>query len=727
MRTSVHRLRLIFGLAAVVAMMLIATACAQDETVPAPAVVAQPTAMAVPAIDTAALSSMVQQAVEGAVTQAVEQVSAASASDMTAAVNKAIGELPTGVSAADMEAAIKTASAGAPTGVTAAQMEAALTSAVATQPRPVSAGEIQRMVEAAVAAAAAPGATKADVKVLVDAAVKAASAQAATKEELGDLVSKAVAAEVTKGPSVVTADQVAKIVSAALEEGAAAEAAGIPVGIQVGTSLAIAAEIANFYTLNPLLSDQSVGMKMTNVLDSLITFDRVTSAPRPLLAKSWTVSDDGKLYTFNLRDDVFWTDGVKFTSADVKFTVDAALLPTTKFKYYDMWQKIVDVQTPDDYTVKFILDAPFTPLLNSLDTVGIIAKHLNEEYLDNLLEAPYSWMPVGTGAYIITEHSDELLTFKANPDYWGEKARIETIYWRDSPPGATARALLETGSVDLTGFHPDSMTELLKTGKYRVIRPKATSNTAVMHINNLDPLFQDKRVRQALYYAFDREAAIKAYAAPAMLMHSPISAGMWAYNDKIKIYDYDPEKALALLAEVGWTKNADGKLVNSQGEPFKFTITHVPWGGLKESGVVAHQNWNDLGMEVELKMTADWSTWVTNVREQKKFQVGMMGHGMGVDPGNLLPNHYKCGATYNLEGWCNAEVDQLLIDLNTVSDPAARKESFDRFQEIFVDELPRLPVMHRLWEYILDAKLKGPFLPVVPSAYFKMNEWYWEK
>ena len=382
---------------------------------------------------------------------------------------------------------------------------------------------------------------------------------------------------------------------------------------------------------------------------------------------------------------------MKFTSADVKFTVEAALLPTTKFKYLEVWEKVKEVQTPDAYTVKFVLDEPFGPLLMSFITTGIIPKHLNQDYLDNMLEAPYSWMPVGTGPYIISEHTAELMTMTANPTYYGEKARIEKVYWRDTPPGATGRVLLETGAVDLAGFDADTMTELLKTGKYTVHKPVATTNIAVMHINTMDPLFTDKRVRQALMYGFDREAAIKTYGKPAMLMHSAVSPGAWTYNDQIKIYEYSPEKALALLKDVGWTKNSEGKLVDAAGEPFKFTITHVPWGGLMESGVVAQQNWSDLGMDVELQMTSDWSTWVTNVWQEKSFQVGMMGWSNGIDPGAVLPTHYKCGATSNLEQWCNAEVDTLMDEINTLSDPAARKAKVDRFQEIFVDELPRLP------------------------------------
>ena len=732
----------IFALAALLATV----ACSQAEPVAAPTVVPQPTAPPVPAIDPAALSSMVQQAVQGAVTEAVQQVSASSsqdmeaaisramtdlptgvsAADMQAAVNSAIATLPAGVSAADVEAAIRKASAEAPAGVTAAQMEAAIRSAVATQPQPASASEIQRMVETAVSAAAAPGATRDEVKALVDAAMTAASAQAVTKEEIQELVAKAVASEVAKSQSV-TAGDVEKIVSSALAMTAVEAAGAAPVGIQPGTSVTIPQAIADFYTLNPLLTDQSVEIKMTNVIEPLLTFDKESLAIRPLLAQSWEVSDDGTEYTFNLRDDVRWHDGVEFTSEDVKFTVEAAILPTTKFKYLEIWEKIGEVQTPDKYTVKFILDEPFSPLLMSFIQTGMIPKHLNEDYIDNMLEAPYAWQPVGTGPYIITEHTDELLTMTANPDYWGEKARIEKVYWRDTPPGATGRVLLETGAVDMSSFDPDTMTDLIKTGNYRVLRPSSTANTAVMHINLLDPLFEDKRVRQALLLGFDREAAIKTYGRPAMVMHSAITPGIWAYNEDATKYEYDPDRAVGLLEEVGWTKNADGKLVNASGEPFKFTITHVPWGGLKESGVVAHQNWNELGMEVELQMTSDWSTWVTNVWQEKKFQVGMMGWSMGIDPGAVLPTHYKCGATSNLESWCNDEVDRLMDEINVATDPATRKGKLDRFQEIFTDELPRLPVMHRLWEFVIDDKLRGIFLPTIPSPYFKMNEWYWER
>lgn len=719
MRKRIQRLGLIAGLTAAFALLVAAMGCGESQ-VAAPTVVPQPAAAPVPAIDPAALASVVHQAVG----QAVQEAAASSATDVESAVAEAIANLPKGVSAAEMENAIRAAAADAPQGATAAQMEAAIRAAAAAQP---SATEIQRMVETAVGAAVAPGATAAEVKALVDAAVAATSAQAATKEELEAAVAGAVAAEAAKGPAAVTAGDVEKIVAAALAAAAEEEAAGKPVGIQVGTTLSIPYEIANFYTLNPLLTDQSVAMKHTNVIEPLITFDRKTMVPRPRLAKSWEISADGLQYTFQLRDDAFWHDGEKFTSADVKFTIEAALLPTTKFRYLETWEKIKEVRTPDDYTVVLVLEEAFGPMLTALIGTGMIPKHLNEAYVDNMLEAPYSWIPVGTGPYKVTVHTDELVTWEANPNYWGEEARIEKVYWRDSPQGTTGQALLETGAADLAGFSADTMTELLKTGKYVVHKPISTTNTAVMHINHRDPLFEDKRVRQALMYAFDREAAIKAYGAPAMLMHSAVPPGTWAYNDKIKIYDYNPDKALELLAEVGWTKNADGKLVNAAGEPFKFTITHVPWGGLRESGVVAHQNWNDLGMEVDLKMTSDWSTWVENVRKAKQFQVGMMGHGLGIDPGVLLPTHYKCGSTHNLEGWCDAEVDGLMDEINTLSEPAARKPKFDRFQEIFVEEMPRLPVMHRLWETIADAKLKGIFIPAIPSAYFKMNEWYWEK
>ena len=85
----------------------------------------------------------------------------------------------------------------------------------------------------------------------------------------------------------------------------------------------------------------------------------------------------------------------------------------------------------------------------------------------------------------------------------------------------------------------------------------------------------------------------------------------------------------------------------------------------------------------------------------------------------MLPTHYKCGATSNLESWCNDEVDRLMDEINVATDPATRKGKLDRFQEIFTDELPRLPVMHRLWEFVIDDKLRGIFLPTIPLSVFQ--------
>jgi peptide/nickel transport system substrate-binding protein len=206
-------------------------------------------------------------------------------------------------------------------------------------------------------------------------------------------------------------------------------------------------------------------------------------------------------------------------------------------------------------------------------------------------------------------------------------------------------------------------------------------------------MFQDKRVRQALSYAVDREGMINAvFFGQAEPIAGVFKPGTWAYNPNLKPYPYDPARAIALLKEAGYTRGADGLMRNARGEPLSFTVTTNQNNEQRlKAAQVLQKCLADIGVTMQIR-AQEWSTFVTNTIRNRDFEAVMLGWALSAepDPYDIWHSSKTAPAEFNMISYSNPEVDRLITQARKEFDQKKRQQELWRFQEILHDEQPYL-------------------------------------
>lgn len=288
---------------------------------------------------------------------------------------------------------------------------------------------------------------------------------------------------------------------------------------------------------------------LVNVYEGLVKLDSAGKIV-PLLAKSWTVSSDNKTYDFQLNSGVTFSNGDPFTAENVKFSIERVKSSawTISLKGYMDAVKSVTVVSPTE--VKVTLTAPSNDWLFRM-TTRIGAMYTSNGVADLANEA------VGTGPYVVTKFTrgDSILLTRRD-DYWGPKPALQTVKFRYfNDPNAESSALLSGGIDAIMAVGAPDLLSQFKSNKEFVIVEGTTNGEMVLSLNNESGVFTDKRIRQAVCYAIDREALIQvANAGYGTLIGSMVPPTDPWYEDLANNYPYDPAKAQALLAEAGKPK-----------------------------------------------------------------------------------------------------------------------------------------------------------------------------
>lgn len=276
------------------------------------------------------------------------------------------------------------------------------------------------------------------------------------------------------------------------------------------------------------------------------------------LAESWEISDDSLTYTFHLRKGVKFTDGTDFNAAAVKANYERIIDEKNNLRQRRTYivsnadgtetNRVESVETPDDYTVVFKLTQPWAPFINRMTQFCIISPKALEEYGNDVMNHP-----VGTGPFICTEWEEgDHTTFERNEDYWGEKAKVDSVTIKEVPEAGSRTAMLQTGEADLVYPMPaDQIKAIEGTDDVNVL---TTDSNIMRYVTlNMDlPELKDEKVRQAMNYAIDKEAYIKlmysGYGKPAT---SIVPSIIGSYQEQ-PAYDYDLDKAKELMKEAGY-------------------------------------------------------------------------------------------------------------------------------------------------------------------------------
>lgn len=454
---------------------------------------------------------------------------------------------------------------------------------------------------------------------------------------------------------------------------------------------------------NALSSAPTTAEVATKIFDGLLEYD-LDLSPKPSLAESWDVSEDGKTITFKLRPGVKWHDGEPFTSADVQFSLmDVVKLYHPRGK--GNLGPVNSIDTPDDLTVVMHLDHPYVPLMRGLSSLEspIIPKHIYEgtDFRNN--DAVNK--PIGTGPYKFVEwEKGSYIRLERNPDYWREgKPYLDGLIFRFIADSATRAAGLESGEIDVATFgtiNPVEMRRLEKEdgisiayGGYEAISP-----VMLLELNTAQPPFNDKKVRQAVAYALNRQQIINTvwygFGKPAVGPISSFVKGSGAWTDE-GVLDFTVPDRLEIA----------GKLLDEAGYPMKdgkrMTIIHdvAAFGeDWRRMGEVIKQQLVKVGIEVELR-NRDYPTFVRAVHNEYDFQmtsswyIGMADPTLGVQRNTWSKMINKDVPYGNASQYSNPEVDALWEGAQTQADPEKRNEDFHNLQRILVEDSPLIWIM----------------------------------
>lgn len=445
-------------------------------------------------------------------------------------------------------------------------------------------------------------------------------------------------------------------------------------------------------TLIPILaSDSSSHAVAGQIYNGLIKYDKNLKITGDL-AESYDISPDGLTITFHLRRGVRWHDGQPFSARDVLYTYRVIIDPKTPTAYAEDFKQVKNISAPDEYTVKVVYAEPFAPALASWGT-NILPAHLLEG--QDITKSPLARQPVGTGPYRFKEWiAGQKITLEANPDYFEGRPYINRYIYRIIPDTSTMYMELKAGAIDLMSLTPVQYARQTanqhftsRFNKYRY----PSSGYLYMGYNLRHPLFGDKRIRQALTAAVNKDELIQGVLfGMGQKAHGPIVPGRWAYNPDVKDIAYDPQHAAQLLAQAGWKeKNSDGILVKD-GKPFKFTIlTNQGNQQRLMTAQIVQQRLRQVGIDVKIRIV-EWATFLKEFVNKGNFEVVMLAWSISQDPDmyDIWHSSKTNPGELNFIGYKNPEVDRLLVEGRSTFDLEKRKRVYFRIQEILAEEQP---------------------------------------
>jgi glutathione transport system substrate-binding protein len=403
----------------------------------------------------------------------------------------------------------------------------------------------------------------------------------------------------------------------------------------------------------------------------------------PKLAEKWEVSSDATEFTLKLKKGIKFHDGQPFNAEAVKVNFDRRLDYNAATKLYFLVAQIASVTVVNEYTVKIKTKVPFAPLLSNLTypTNGIQSPAALKRYWDKPLI-----MPIGTGPFIFKEWAPgNRLVMVRNDNYWGINPALSEVTFRVIPDDASRVAALEKGEVHVAVRIPPSDLPRLKANSKIRILTSPSARTIYLGFNCLKKPFADRRVRQALNYAVNKEAIVEHVLDGAgRVSDAPISPVIFGYAPT-KTYEYSIEKAKALLTEAGFP------------EGFETTL-HSPSGRYYKDAFLARAVAADLlkvGVKAEIKLM-DWENYIPFIlrdpeeAEHRLYVLGWSTLTRDADYG-LYPLFYsgewaKKGT--NASFFNNEGLDRLLDTARSTANPNERKKLYKDAMTLIVDEAP---------------------------------------
>jgi peptide/nickel transport system substrate-binding protein len=499
--------------------------------------------------------------------------------------------------------------------------------------------------------------------------------------------------------------------------------------------------VGSLMRLNPLLAEFNPPDQdpVSLLFRGLIRFDS-TGLPQPDLSSAWGISQDGDVYNFSLRPDVFWHDGEPFTSQDVVFTV--SLLQNPEFPVPEdlaaFWQEI-EVVSLDDRNIQFRLPEAYSPFLAYLD-FGILPAHLLSDLsVPEIVDAPFNLQPVGIGPYqfdqLILENGQITgVILKKNLEFYGEQAFLDQVAFIYYPNSRSVWEAYQNGEIQGIGeVKGEILFDALADENLSLYTSRLPELTLVLlNLENPEiPFLGEVEMRRALLHGINRRYLVdQINQGQAIIADGPVFPKTWAFYDNIPRYEYDSEHALEIIKDLGYTFPSEGVFAreNEEGDRLEMELIHPQTGVHTQIAQAIQENWTALGFNITLQSLPYQE--LLDKLDDRDYEAALVDLNLtGMPDPDPYPFWHQTQKTsgQNYSMWNDRRASEYLEQARLVPDIGERAALYKNFQVRFHDQIPALPLYYPVYTYGIASEVKGVRIGPIYNPSDRLNtiiDWY---
>ena len=431
------------------------------------------------------------------------------------------------------------------------------------------------------------------------------------------------------------------------------------------------------------------------------------------LAEDWTISEDGRIYTFNIRDEVYFSDGTLCDANAILANFNAIIENKDRHTWLEMMNLLVGVSAPDADTFVIELSEPYYPMLTELSCIRPFAMISPECMIDGSTKDGVNGY-IGTGPYVLTDFvTDEYAVFERNENYWGEAPAIQKITVKVIPDNQTRIMALESGEIDLifgkNMIDADAISQYVDSDKFTVSLSDPTSTRHIV-LNTTNEILSDSAVRQALQHATNRQAISEGIfyglEQPADTLYAPTIP----YCDvDLEPYAYDAELAASMLEQAGWVMGSDGIRVKD-GKKLELDLLYNS-DSVTEKTISEYLQSEYLKLGISMNIHGEEEqSYRDNMKAGNFDMVFNICWGMPYDPQSSLaamraPVYGDYAAQQGLAD--KAEIDQAITDILTSTDEAERQALYDFVPTRLHEDAVYIPLTYECNKALYTSDLQG--------------------
>lgn len=487
--------------------------------------------------------------------------------------------------------------------------------------------------------------------------------------------------------------------------------------------------------VNPILAQtKDVDMDLSRLIFSGLFKYNAKLELVPDLAEKFEVSEDKKVYTIYLKDNLEWHDGEKLTASDIAFTV--SLIKDTLFKspLYSGFRGVL-AEKVDDKTIKLTLNEAYSPFPGML-TFGILPEHLwynIPTQSANLAE--YNIKPIGSGPFkfkSLTKDKNgniKIYTLVRNENFYGQKPYLDKLIFKFYPDYPSALEALQNKNIEGVSFLPEGTESSLQSKKFEKYFLSLPQYTAIFFDQKNNEFLKDGAVRKALAESVDKNKIVGGVlGGEGEVIDGPILSGYVGYSSGVKKIDFDLTAAAAALDKAGF-KFAEGETFRKKGDNvLKVILTTVDRPEYTKVAEMVKANWEAIGVQVDLNIVPA-ARIQREVIRPRAYEALMLGTIVGFDPDPFPFWHSSQVGDpgLNLSLYANRNADKLLEEARQTDNAEERAKKYLEFQNILADDIPAIFLYSPRYIYVVSGDVRGidvAYINVPSDRFAGIENWY---